>query len=159
MSLFHSLSPTKESVQVPGRFEWLVTRYVFTVRRCWHLAQTPSWRTTPCRLFATAYTIYSQLPSILEAIPPTEIWKRAMPWWQGPSIMEELSTWRTNYKSLTVFFPWSPLMSSNTYVCIIIFGWKMPTFNGIRVYEKKSCKEMMQDVQNGLQWSKISFRA
>jgi len=25
------------------------------------LAQPPSWRTTPCRMFATAYSIYSQL--------------------------------------------------------------------------------------------------
>jgi hypothetical protein len=27
-------------------------------------AQPPSWRTTPCRLSETAYSIYSQLPSI-----------------------------------------------------------------------------------------------
>jgi hypothetical protein len=26
--------------------------------------QTPSWRTTPCRLSAAAYSVYSQLPSI-----------------------------------------------------------------------------------------------
>jgi hypothetical protein len=26
--------------------------------------QPPSWRTTPCRLSATAYSIYSQLPTI-----------------------------------------------------------------------------------------------
>jgi len=25
----------------------------------------------PCQLFATAYSIYSQLPSIVEAIPPS----------------------------------------------------------------------------------------
>jgi len=40
-------------------------------RSCQHLAQSPSWRTTPCRLFATAYSIYSQLPTILEAVPPS----------------------------------------------------------------------------------------
>jgi hypothetical protein len=28
--------------------------------------QPPSWMTTPCRLSATAYSIYSQLPSISE---------------------------------------------------------------------------------------------
>ena len=31
------------------------------------LRPSPSWRTTPCQLSATAYSIYSQLPSILEA--------------------------------------------------------------------------------------------
>jgi hypothetical protein len=36
----------------------------FTMRTCQHLAQPPSWRTTPCRLSATAYPMYSQLPSI-----------------------------------------------------------------------------------------------
>jgi hypothetical protein len=46
---------------------------------------TPSWRTTPRRLFATAYSIYSQLPSISEAVPPSATWGRAMPWWQGPT--------------------------------------------------------------------------
>jgi hypothetical protein len=30
-----------------------------------------SWRTTPSRLSAAANIIYSQLPSILEAVPPT----------------------------------------------------------------------------------------
>ena len=35
------------------------------------LRPTPSWRTTPCRLSTTAYSIYSQLPSISEAVPPS----------------------------------------------------------------------------------------
>jgi hypothetical protein len=74
------LSLSKVSVQVRGlMYEWFVTRYVFTARS-YHQAQPPSWRTTPCRMSATAYSIYSQLPSILEAVPP---WERAMPWWQG----------------------------------------------------------------------------
>ena len=34
-----------------------------------HLAQPPSWSTTSCRLSTTAYSIYSQLPSTLEAVP------------------------------------------------------------------------------------------
>ena len=42
-----------------------------------------SWRTTPCRLFASNSSIYSQLPTYLEAIPPFSNWARAMPWWQG----------------------------------------------------------------------------
>jgi hypothetical protein len=29
----------------------------------------PSWRTTPCRLSATAYSIYSQLPSVPGGLP------------------------------------------------------------------------------------------
>jgi hypothetical protein len=41
------------------------------------------WRLHMCRLSATAYSIYSQQPSILEAVPPTARWGRAMPWWQG----------------------------------------------------------------------------
>jgi hypothetical protein len=42
----------------------------------------------PCptsKLSTTAYSIYSQLPSVLEAIPPSATWGRAMPWWQGPT--------------------------------------------------------------------------
>jgi hypothetical protein len=30
---------------------------------------TPSWRTTHCRLSATAYSIYSQLPSVSGGLP------------------------------------------------------------------------------------------
>jgi hypothetical protein len=39
-------------------------RNIFTVRGCWPHAQPPSWKTTPCRLSATAYSIYSQLLSV-----------------------------------------------------------------------------------------------
>jgi len=62
-----------------------VTLPVLTMKSCQHLAQLPSWRTTPGRLSATAYWIYSQLPSILEAVPPPTTWVRATPWWQGPT--------------------------------------------------------------------------
>ena len=34
--------------------------------------------------------IYSQLPSILEAVPPSATWGRAMPWWQGPTFQGSL---------------------------------------------------------------------
>ena len=37
------------------------------VRSFYHLIQPRSWRTTPCQSSATAYSIYSQLSSILEA--------------------------------------------------------------------------------------------
>ena len=33
--------------------------------------QPPNWMTKLCRLSATVYSIYSQLPSILEAVPPS----------------------------------------------------------------------------------------
>jgi len=55
-------------------------RYTFVQ---WGVVSTspnpPSWRTTPCQLSATAYSIYSQLSSILEAVPPSATWGRAMP--------------------------------------------------------------------------------
>jgi hypothetical protein len=43
---------------------------------------TPKLDDYPIRLSATAYSIHSQLPSIFEAVPPTN-WGHAMPWWQG----------------------------------------------------------------------------
>jgi hypothetical protein len=67
MSLLHCLGYTRVSVQVRGFLcECFLTWYVFTMRSCQHLAQPWSWRTTPCRLSETAYSIYSQLHSILE---------------------------------------------------------------------------------------------
>ena len=57
----------------------------FTGRSCQHLAQPRRWRTTPCRLSATAYSVCSQLPFISEAVPPSTNWGRAMTWWQGPT--------------------------------------------------------------------------
>ena len=33
----------------------------------------------------TAYSLYSQLLSILEACVPSATWRRAMPWWKGPT--------------------------------------------------------------------------
>jgi len=53
-SLFRCLGRTKVSVQVLGKRSCLVAKPVSTVRVCQHLAQPPSWRTTPCRLSATA---------------------------------------------------------------------------------------------------------
>jgi hypothetical protein len=45
----------------------------------------PSWRTTPRRLSVNVYSMYSQLPSISEDVPPSATWGPAMPWWQGPT--------------------------------------------------------------------------
>ena len=59
------LGRTTVSVKVRGfPCKRYVTRYVFTVSSCQHLAQPLIWRTTPCRLSTTAYSIYSQTPSI-----------------------------------------------------------------------------------------------
>jgi len=77
--------PTKVSVLFRGRSSCFVTKKVFTVTSCQHLAEPPSWRTTPCRLSATAYSIYWQLPLIVEAIAPSATWRRAMPSWEGPT--------------------------------------------------------------------------
>ena len=83
---FRCLGRTKISVRVRGFIcEYFVTRYFYMLRSCQHLAQPPSWRTTPRRLSATAYSIYSRLPSISEAVPPSATWGRAMPCWQGPT--------------------------------------------------------------------------
>ena len=71
---------TKGSFRALGLCEPFVTWYLFS---CKELLAPPSWSTTHCRLSATAYSLYSQLPSILEAIPPSAIFGRAMPWWQG----------------------------------------------------------------------------
>ena len=84
MSLFHCL--TYQSIN-PGlsKCSCFITQPVFMVRSCQHLAQPPSWRTTPCQLSVVDYSIFSQLPSILEAVPPFTTWGRAIPWWCGPT--------------------------------------------------------------------------
>jgi len=72
MSLFRWLCRTKVSVQIRGSCKHFVMEYFFfTVRSYQHLAQPPSWCTAPCRLYVRAYSIYSQLPSILEVVPPS----------------------------------------------------------------------------------------
>ena len=84
ISLFCYLCRARVSDQVRGlTCKQFVTWCIFTVNSCLHLAQHATWRTTPCRLSATAYSMYSQLPSILEAVPPSATRGRAMPWWQG----------------------------------------------------------------------------
>ena len=62
--LFYCLHRSKVKFQLRGFVTWFVTWRVFTERSCQHLAQSPSRRITPCRLSATAYSIYSYLPSI-----------------------------------------------------------------------------------------------
>jgi hypothetical protein len=62
-SLFRCLVHTKASILTRGKCSCFVTKPVFMVRSCQQLTQPPSWRTTPCGRFSTAYNIYLQLPS------------------------------------------------------------------------------------------------
>ena len=78
--LYQRISPSPSQVHVSVSS---VTRSVFTARSCYHLAQPSILRTTPCRLPATAYSLYSQLLSILEAFLPSATCVRDMPWWRG----------------------------------------------------------------------------
>jgi hypothetical protein len=64
ISIFHSLGRlSKESVQVRGSLEAFVTSFLYG-EGLLNPRPTPSWRTTPCYLSTTAYSIYSQLMSI-----------------------------------------------------------------------------------------------
>ena len=77
----------KVSIQVRGKCSWY-EKIQFLMSRVVNTSPSPpSWRNTPCRLFATAYSIYSQLLSLSEAVPPSATWGRAMPWWQGPHLV------------------------------------------------------------------------
>ena len=114
MSLFHCLGRNKVSVKVWGFVcEYFITRYFF-VRSCQHLSQPPSWRTTPYRLCADAYSIYSQLPSILEAVCPSTTWGHAMPWWQGRTyhmesfipVLQKLDSWFYLGDKYSMFLFW-----------------------------------------------------
>ena len=75
-----SLSCTEGLVWFRGIVWSFVTWLVFYGKQL--SAPRPTWRTTPCRLSSTAYSIYSQLPPYLEAVPPSATWGRAMSWWQ-----------------------------------------------------------------------------
>jgi len=83
ISIFVTRTILGEECRSQGKCSWFASKQI-TVRSCQHLAQPPSWRTTPW-LSETAYSIYSQLPSILEAVPPIATRGHAIPWWQGPS--------------------------------------------------------------------------
>ena len=52
---------------------------------CLRLTQPLSWNAIPCQLPTTAYSLYSKLASILEAVIPSATWGHSMPWWQVPS--------------------------------------------------------------------------
>jgi hypothetical protein len=86
-----SWAHTSGSIQVWGTSLYFITSYLFMVRSCSHLTQPLSWSTNPCWLSATAYLIYSQLPSILEAIPASSTWGHAMPWWQVTTYLGQIA--------------------------------------------------------------------
>jgi len=71
----------------------------------------PSWRTTLRRLSATAYSIYSQLPCLSEAVPLSATWGRAMPWWQGHYWIgpaQDRDRWRTLVSTvMNLRVPWN----------------------------------------------------
>jgi len=75
------------SIQVWCTRLYFVTWYIFTVRSFSHPTQPLSWSSTPCRLCATSYSIYSQLASILETVPLSATGGRAMLWWQTPNYL------------------------------------------------------------------------
>jgi hypothetical protein len=86
------LGRTKISIQVRGFVcEYFVTKIRFQGEKLLAPRPTPKLEDHPCRLSATAYSIYSQLPFILEAVSPSATWGRAMSWWQGPTYHIDIS--------------------------------------------------------------------
>ena len=93
MSLFRCICRTKVAVLVRGLlYECFVIGYFLQWRVVNTSPNPPSWRTILYQLSVTAYSIYSQVPSILESCPPSATWGRAMPWWQGPTYHGEHPT-------------------------------------------------------------------
>jgi len=74
-SILNCLDLLKQFVQVRGPVWHFET---------WYNSPKPQpWNTTPCRLPATTYSVYSQLPSISDDHSPTyATLGRAMPWWR-----------------------------------------------------------------------------
>jgi hypothetical protein len=63
----------------------------------------PKLEDRPCRLPATAYSIYSQLPSIFVAVPPSAVWELAMPWWQELTYHGDMCTQKHNLKHVLFY--------------------------------------------------------
>jgi len=80
-----------ESIPVWGTRLYLVTWYVLMVSSFLHPTQSLSWSTTPYRLSLTAYSIHSQLPSVLEAILLSATRGRAMLWWQASTYLDYIA--------------------------------------------------------------------
>jgi hypothetical protein len=68
------------------RYFWMVSNMVsFYSRELLATCPTFKVRATPFRLSAAVYSIYLQLPAILEATSPSRTWGHAMLWWQEPT--------------------------------------------------------------------------
>ena len=87
-SLSHSPVPATCAYPEPYRHQRICPgpRHLFMFRNCasfygeeLYAPQPTNQMTTPCRLRATAYSIYSELPSILEVVPPSATLARTMP--------------------------------------------------------------------------------
>jgi hypothetical protein len=89
------------------------------------LAQPPSWRTTLCRLSATAY-IFAATPHIWWPSPPSATWGCAMPWWQGTHAHMALNY--NENKSRPRYF--RPQVLDDMFMLSLhptIWGWDMST--------------------------------
>ena len=83
-----SWAHTSGSVHVWGTSLYFVTWYVFTLRSCLHLTQPLKLEYHPLSaVYDSLFNIYSQLPSILVAVPPFSTWWRAMSWWEVPTYL------------------------------------------------------------------------
>jgi hypothetical protein len=122
MSIFHCLDCTKRSIQTKGTCIRLITRQVCMFGSCYHLAQPSSCRTTHCELYATACSIYSQLPFILVAVPPSATRVHTMLWWQGPLIM---AMWSVAVKPHRVYHNAAKLaaVEPNHFGCTVSVLW------------------------------------
>jgi hypothetical protein len=85
----------EESVQVGGALKHFVTGNIYGDGLL-ASRQTPKLEDHPLSAVATAYSLYSQLPSVSGgALPPSAAWRRAMPWWQGAHI-----TWNRHFGAI-----------------------------------------------------------
>ena len=72
--------------QRPRPCEMFHNTKIFTVRSCWHLAKTPSCRTTPCPMSRLLIQhIFSNTPYRV-AVSPSSTWRHVTLWWQEPTI-------------------------------------------------------------------------
>jgi hypothetical protein len=86
----------------------------------------------PRRLSATAYSIYSHLPSILEAIPPSATWGCTMPWWQGPTYHRHTGKQYSKLTGTPLIWFLPNIVSSTMKIVCINLNWLLT--NKINVY-------------------------
>ena len=79
ISLFHCLGRTEGSVQARSTHLFPI-KAIFYGEELLAPCPTPKLEEHLCRLSVTAFSIRSQLPSMLEAVPPSATRGRAMPW-------------------------------------------------------------------------------